>query len=232
MSTDKPKVSAYVPQSVKDSLVAFHKERNISESQAVTIILAEYFGLQSQIDRLPNGSVVGGVTLAEFQELKEKVEYLVSIISSLQSNLPSILNINHDAQASNENEKPPVEVNESEQVLDTPNNTKEPQPIETQEPDSKPFYNLLGEPLYKLVSGRVLSAQRFKLGKDTVAGKKKSLLDKDSLDSFIKWTKGVDPDKIAWEPSGNPVKGYVPVGELTSEQQSSLLKWMEEHNIK
>lgn len=227
MPTDKPKVSAYVPQPVKDSLVAFEKERNISESQAVTVILAEYFGLKSQINHVPDGSIVGGVTLSEFKELREKVEFLLSAVSSLQSNLLGTPN----TQAHSKNEKPVIKV-KVEEVLDIPNNTEDSQTPETKESDSKPFYNLLSEPLYKLVSGRVLSAQRFKLGKDTVAGKKKSLLDKDSLDSFIKWTRGVDPDKIAWEPSGNPVKGYVPVGELTSEQQSSLLKWMEEHNIK
>ena len=86
MSTDKPKVAAYVPQPLKDKLVEFQKERNISESQAVTVILAEYFGLQTEINRIPNGSIIGGVTLAEFQELKGQVEHLVSIISSLQSN--------------------------------------------------------------------------------------------------------------------------------------------------
>lgn len=44
MGTDNPKVSAYVPQVLKDRLKEFRKERNnISESQAVTLILSEYF---------------------------------------------------------------------------------------------------------------------------------------------------------------------------------------------
>jgi hypothetical protein len=72
MGTDNPKVSAYVPQSVKDRLKQFREERNISESQAVIIILAEYFQMSEVLGRSPERAV-GGVTLARMEALEKKL---------------------------------------------------------------------------------------------------------------------------------------------------------------
>lgn len=73
MGTDNPKVSAYVPQALKERLKEFRKERNnISESQAVTIILAEYFQIPEVLGRLPETGSVGGVTLARMEALEQE----------------------------------------------------------------------------------------------------------------------------------------------------------------
>ena len=45
MPTDKPKLSAYIPQSVYDRFKQFQDERQLPMSQAVAVILVEYFGL-------------------------------------------------------------------------------------------------------------------------------------------------------------------------------------------
>ncbi len=87
MGTDNPKVSAYVPQSLKDRLKEFREERAISESQAVTIILAEYFQMPEVLGRSLEGSSVGGVTLARMEALEEKLATLVVPPSSLPSEL-------------------------------------------------------------------------------------------------------------------------------------------------
>lgn len=71
MTTDKPKLSAYVPQPIKERVKQFAKEREMSESQAVAVILAEYFGIEQELsDRVS----VGGVTLARMQEMEEKLK--------------------------------------------------------------------------------------------------------------------------------------------------------------
>lgn len=62
MPTDNPKISAYVPQLVYDTFKQFQDERGISMSQAVIVILAEYFGIQQELKEFIEGSVVGGVT--------------------------------------------------------------------------------------------------------------------------------------------------------------------------
>jgi hypothetical protein len=88
MGTDNPKVSAYVPQVLKDRLKGFREERDgISESQAVTIILAEYFQMPEALGRSPEGSLVGGVTLARMEALEEKLVTLLVPPSSLPSEL-------------------------------------------------------------------------------------------------------------------------------------------------
>ena len=73
MPTDNPKVSGYVPQAVYNRLIQFKDEQGISISQAVTIVLAEYFGVETEID-MP--TFVGGVTLARVNDLEEKVAQL------------------------------------------------------------------------------------------------------------------------------------------------------------
>lgn len=73
MPTDKPKVSAYVPQLIKDRLKRFTEENGVSESQAVTVILAEYFGIEQE---LSDGLNVGGVTLSRMEALEEKLQQL------------------------------------------------------------------------------------------------------------------------------------------------------------
>jgi hypothetical protein len=72
MGTKNPKVSAYVPQVLKDRLDEFIKQRNnIPESQAVNIILAEYFGMTEVLNRSPQGG--RGVTLDRMEALEKKL---------------------------------------------------------------------------------------------------------------------------------------------------------------
>jgi hypothetical protein len=81
MGTDNPKVSAYVPQALKNRLKEFRKERNdISESQAVTIILAEYFQMPEVLGRSPENAVAGGVTLGRMEALEEKLTDLATLV--------------------------------------------------------------------------------------------------------------------------------------------------------
>ncbi len=82
MGTDNPKVSAYVPQAIKDRLKQFREEQNLSESQAVTAILAEYFGMTQVLGRSPEGLAVEGVTLPRMKALEEKVANLTEVIES------------------------------------------------------------------------------------------------------------------------------------------------------
>jgi hypothetical protein len=86
MVTDNPKVSAYVPQTLKDRLKEFRAERdNISESQAVTIILAEYFQMPEVLGRSLEMASMGGVTLARMEALEEKlINFAASVEHRLQ----------------------------------------------------------------------------------------------------------------------------------------------------
>ena len=106
MPTNNPKISLYVPQEIYNRFKIFKEKRNLSMSQAGIIILAEYFGIEETIKEITERTTVGGVTLAEFEDLKnrvleleKKVEYKKSTSKpqgknptasgSLQLNLPS-----------------------------------------------------------------------------------------------------------------------------------------------
>ena len=96
MPTDNPKVSGYVPQAIYDRLIQFKDEQGVSVSQAITIVLAEYFEIETDIDV---SASVGGVTLARLESLECQVKDLQKRISAfsispesdseLISNLPS-----------------------------------------------------------------------------------------------------------------------------------------------
>jgi hypothetical protein len=72
MSTNNPKVSAYIPQHIYDSFKLFCEQRGVSMSQAVAVIFAEYFGLDSSVDQKSStsGLLVERVGLLE-QELAD-----------------------------------------------------------------------------------------------------------------------------------------------------------------
>lgn len=84
MPTDNPKVSAYVPQRLKDRLSDFRTERSVSESQAVTIILAEYFGLPQMVKSSEADTEVGGVTVSRVESLENAISTISKELSQLR----------------------------------------------------------------------------------------------------------------------------------------------------
>lgn len=223
MGTDNPKVSAYVPQAIKDRLKEFREERSLSESQAVTAILAEYFEMTEVLGRSLNG--MGGVTLAGMQAIESRLASFMELVESRLTSLEDTsqklagIIVVHDRL---------LEDNQSNSSLQSE------LPIEIQ-PQSEPQkkeesviqINLLSEPLEEIspIPGTKLSKLRFGLSEAMIAGAK----GKKSFEDFIKWTKEKDPEHIAWKYVESPSKGYVPAEELSSELKSSLLKWIKEN---
>jgi hypothetical protein len=78
MSTKNPKVSAYIPQHIYDSFKSFYEQRGISMSQAVAVIFAEYFALDSLVDQKSSTSGLllerVGLLEQELATLKELVQ--------------------------------------------------------------------------------------------------------------------------------------------------------------
>lgn len=77
MPTDNPKVSGYVPKAVYDRLIQFKDERGVSISQAVTVVLAEYFGVDHFVDQVS----LGGVTLAQIDKLEQKLTDFIESVN-------------------------------------------------------------------------------------------------------------------------------------------------------
>lgn len=85
MPTENPKISLYVPQKLYDRFKEFQGEQKLSMSQAGIVILAEYFGLKDVVTETTSKLPVGGVTLQEFQEIKELVFQMNERLSLLES---------------------------------------------------------------------------------------------------------------------------------------------------
>ena len=96
MPTDNPKISGYVPQQLYDRFKEYQQENDLSMSQAVILILAEYFGIEETIKNNTSGSLAGGVTLSAFQDLVERVEYLESTLGITPNKVNNVDNQNTD----------------------------------------------------------------------------------------------------------------------------------------
>ena len=84
MTTENERIAGYIKPKIYDRFIEFCEEKGISVSKGLNIIIAEYFGLQEDLD---NRFIIGGVTLSEFQELKIKVNELSNAVNNLQSNI-------------------------------------------------------------------------------------------------------------------------------------------------
>lgn len=79
MSTDNPKVSGYVPQHIYDRFKTFCEERGISMSQAVTVIFAEYFGLDLAVNQ---NSSTSGLLVERVGLLEQELAALKGLVHS------------------------------------------------------------------------------------------------------------------------------------------------------
>ncbi len=214
MPSKRPKISAYVSKVVKDRLTEFSKERQVSESQAVTIILAEYFQIEEELKQDSAQVTVGGVTLARMESLEKQLSNLQFLVDQqfqeLNGRLRGINKV--DSQVNKD----------AEALMDI---VPEPQDKSTSQ------LNLLGELLeqveLKPVSGTKLSKLRFGLGKSSVSSAKAE----NSTEKFTEWTKSKDPDGIGWKAVDKPTKGYLPVEELSEDQIKKLQRWIKENNL-
>ena len=85
MPTDNPKISGYVPQQIYDRFKEYQQKNQLTMSQAVIVIFAEYFGLEETIKETTSGLPVGGVTLSAFEELQKEFLELKSRVDLLES---------------------------------------------------------------------------------------------------------------------------------------------------
>ena len=113
MPTDNPKISGYVPQQIYDRFKEYQQKNQLTMSQAVIVIFAEYFGLEETIKETTSGLPIGGVTLSafeglqkEFLELKSRVDLLESTSKLLDKSTEVFENKQSSSQLSLLNELP------------------------------------------------------------------------------------------------------------------------------
>ena len=206
MPTKKPKISSYVPQQIYDHFLEFQEERDLSMSQAVMVILAEYFGIEETIKEITEGTTVGGVTLAEFQQLKQKV---VELENAFLSDKNKIVEQNKTTG------EPPIE-NETE-----PKRSTSELPKNGLKKDSKSEFTLSPHPNLKKVSvSTKILALRLGVKVNSISSAKA----KKDEQGFSEWSREKDPDNVTWIPQTK--RTFVNKETLSDELLSKLQKWI------
>ena len=93
MPTDNPKISAYVPQALYDRFKQFQNEQQLSMSQAVIVLLAEYFGLEQSIKDMDHCATVGNITLPRIEAIERQLFDLSSEIKTFKSTRKTTSNL-------------------------------------------------------------------------------------------------------------------------------------------
>jgi len=229
MTTNNPKISAYVPQAVYDRFEQFRKESGLSMSQSAIVIFAKYFGLEDIAKGVTGEITTDNSALDRIKVLESQVDDLYKRFSELQSKSvdePSIL-------VGIETEVEPMITNANENVLGELFSELPIQKVDESDTGISSLQGeLLKEPLIQInpIKGKTL-AKRL-ISPKTREGIGASLLsteNKRATDDFYQWTMKLDVDNIGWEYKGRTV-GYVPVGYLSGELESKLLKWIQENS--
>lgn len=122
MSTNNPKVSAYIPQHIYDSFKSFYEQRGISMSQAVAVIFAEYFALDSSVDQKSStsGLLVERVGLLEQElaNLKELVQKHLQVGGAVQEKEHLVVHDSSSPEAVSSDVAEPTSVIPSEPLGD------------------------------------------------------------------------------------------------------------------
>lgn len=207
MPTDNPKISLYVPQQIFDRFKSFQEERKLSMSQAGIVIIAEYFGIEESIKEITEGTTIGGVTLAEFENLKQRLEKLEEQVerSKTTSNLL-------------------VENQDIDKLIES-------KPVRSLEQHQNQL-ELTGEENISISVDLLAKRLGIKNSK-SVGNKRNEIYKNDSLDAedkFCEWTRKKDFDDIGWKPVKEGIKiNYVLKDELPKELLSKLKKWITEN---
>jgi hypothetical protein len=221
MPTDNPKISLYVPQQIYDRFKSFQEENKLSMSQAGIVILAEYFGIKETIKEITEGTTVGGVTLAEFEQIKQRLEQLENKVEQFKTtSRPPIKNQSIDKLIENK----PNKLSEQQLFEQTTDDVKQE---ECDRPQAQ--LELIQEELISISFS--LLAKRLKVKNPKSVGNKRSEVYKNNNPNaeaeFYEWSRKKDFDNIGWKPIKEGARvNYIPRDKLSDELLSKLRKWI------
>lgn len=223
MPTENPKVSAYVPQALFDRFKQFQEERGLTMSQATIALMSEYFGLEQTV----KGSLlatVGGITLERIEAIESELRRLSELIDKPKTD--------SELQSSFQDELPRINVIDESPVQslnDEVETGEDFEPVSESKIQSTDEGSLLlvipsELPREIIITGNLL-AKRLRMPSPKLSTRKNNT----ELREFIKFLQEKDPDGVAWEPLKER-KGYIAIGELSSELKSKLLQWISENS--
>jgi len=239
MATNNPKVSAYISPHIFDRFKEFYEERQLSMSQAVAVIFAEYFQLEEQVNhdsKLPSGLLTDRLVAIE-QKLTSLETYQSDSVSELLSEFRNLTtrvsNLEQNLDSSNKIESQSKTHSNQLNLLETDHQSNYIKAIESSEPLDSSLSKLPANPINtSLLQPLVGKALALRLNV-TEGALSKGRVKMDS-DVFYDWLKKKDPDGVQWIPVEKTEKfrkGYVPDENTSSELLDKLLAWRIQNNI-
>jgi len=92
MPTDKPKISAYIPQELYKCLQKDQQKTGLSMSQVVIAALANHYNLQKTVGRGGKRVIVGGETSNRLTALESKLDVTLTELESIKLQLTALEN--------------------------------------------------------------------------------------------------------------------------------------------
>lgn len=242
MSTDNPRIAAYVPQAIHDCLKEFKNSRQLkSESQAITIALSEFFGVSQEVAHQGSSDLTQRVEDLEakftqiknelLDELKGELLRLIPFsvderLAKLEANLDTVHQTQAEAKHELLNELKSESVEGQLRLLDEdePKPREKPGSVTSESSGELPSELHNGNSdNFQLGGLQPMSAaalsKRLGVGNKVVANYKNTT--KNQPDKLVKWSQKHDPEGMAWE-YREDTKLYHPVVEDQSTEQQSV----------
>jgi len=233
MATNNPKVSAYISPHIFDRFKTFYESQNISMSQAVAIIFAEYFQIDEQVNH--DSSLISSPLLDRIKAIEEKITSLSDHQSEFTGEL--LFDVKSLTDRVNRLEETPdliEDIFKSSKQLSLIENSLQVDSIEATE-FSELLSNLPSKLLMKSLDNTLLQpiqskllAQRLNTIPNTISANKTKMKPID----FRNWLRDKDPDGIEWkfvEKTSDYSKGYLPADDTPSELLDKLRSWILEN---
>lgn len=229
MTTNNPKISAYVPQAVYDRFELFRQESGLSMSQSAIVIFAEYFGLEDIVKGITGETTTDNSALDRIKVLESQVSDLFKKISELESESVGELFSSVEVE-------PQVKETSDTPSEDIPSEPLNELPIQKGDTPSLSLDGLQGELLCELqiqvpsipdvlLAKRLLTGKGKPIGTSNFRAKRKRI----SVEDFFAWTTQSDPDGIGWK-CDEKTGLFTPNGDLSGEPKSKLLQWIQENS--
>ena len=187
MTTENERVAGYIIPEIYERFDQFCKENKLTCSRALNVILAEYLGMEEAL--IFKQTWAGGITLPEFEKLKNEVQELKELVNTL-SNTQSII-------PKSEEIKEEINEEEKESQEDISKKIKEKINKKVKEGLSKKSKSNKKKNTQELSTTEL--AKRLNISRASInRHKKKFRENKITKKEYIEWTRSHDPEGKGW----------------------------------
>jgi hypothetical protein len=196
MPTSNRRIATYIPKEIDEKFQIFKQERDVGDSQALILLMSEYFGVSQQ------------VTYSDNSPLVKQVEELSNLLSELKSELATKVGEERISELKSELLSGLKLSSSDSELLSEPVKQLDigAKVTPTQQKALKPRVKNKPTKLREVADGMsILNTNQLaqRLGKKAGDITSKKYKTKNKVDAFIKWSREEDPEGLGWEFKGD-----------------------------